>query len=125
MSLTLSISSKYLRASPPASLYFCTIWIVNSDIYLLPTTFSNTFSNRFSIISLFHLNIISSFIIYSYFNTHIPIPTPFFANFLFCFILFLMNKSTSDLENDYSLAKNFLSFKEAVGGLFFLFHSLL
>ena len=32
-----------------------------------------------------------------------------------------MNSSTSGLENDCSLAKNFLSFKEAIGGLFFGF----
>ena len=91
--------------------------------FYLPT-FSNISSNKFSIISLSHLNIISSLIIYSYFNTHIPIPpvpTPFFANCLFCFILLLMNSSTSSLENDYLLAKNFLSFKEVVGGLFFGF----
>ena len=50
--------------------------------------------------------------------SHTPIPTPFFANFLFCFILLLMNNSTSGLENGYSLAKNFLSFKEAVGARF-------
>ena len=37
---------------------FCTVWRVNSYIYLLPITFSNTFSNRLSIIYLPHLNIL-------------------------------------------------------------------
>ena len=58
---------------------------------------------------------------------HTLIPTPFFANFLLCFILLLMNSSTSGLKNGYSLAKNFLSFKEAVAARFtsfFWFHSL-
>ena len=58
---------------------------------------------------------------------HTLIPTPFFANFLLCFILLLMNSNTSGLENDYSLAKNILSFKEVVGARFssfFWFHSL-
>ena len=94
-------------------------------------TFLNISSNRFSIISLSHLNIISSFIIYSFFNTCIPIlPFPLLSLliFLFCFILLLMNNSTSGLENGCSLAKNFLSFKEAVGArfssFFFWFHSL-
>ena len=39
----------------------------------------------------------------------------------------LMNSNTSGLENDCSLVKNFLSFKEAVGARFsspFWFHSL-
>ena len=58
---------------------------------------------------------------------HTLIPTPFFANFLLCFILLLMNSNTSGLENDYSLAKNILSFKEVVGARFssfFWFHFL-
>ena len=47
-----------------------------------------------------------------------PIPTPFFSNILLCFILLLMNNSTSGLENGCSLAKNLLSFKEVVGAHF-------
>ena len=56
-----------------------------------------------------------------------PHPTPFFTNFLLCFILLQMNNSTSSLENNCSLAKNFLNFKEAIGARFssfFWFHSL-
>ena len=66
------------------------------------STFSNTSSNRFSIIFLSHLNIIYLFIIYSYFNLypHTPISTHFFANFLLYFILLLINSSISSLEND-------------------------
>ena len=82
--------------------------------------FSNIFSNRFFMFSLSHLNIFlhSLFI---HFLTHVfphPIPTPFFTKFLLRFILLLMNSSTSGLENDCSLVKNFLSFKEAVGARF-------
>ena len=43
---------------------------MNSDFYLYLSTFSNTLSNRLSIYSLSHLNIISSFIIYYFFNNY-------------------------------------------------------
>ena len=61
---------------------FCTVWRVNSYIYLL--TFSNIFFNRLFIFSLSHLNIISSFILYSFFNHHLfflySFPTTIFFN---------------------------------------------
>ena len=62
-------------ASVAVSLYFCTVRIVNIVIYLL-FIFSNTSSHRSFIIFLSLLNIISSFIISSFFNTHIPMPHP-------------------------------------------------
>ena len=42
-------------------LYFCIVWTINSNIYFL-LIFLNTSFNRFSIISLSHLNIIYLFI---------------------------------------------------------------
>ena len=60
-----------LRASPAESLNFCTIWRINNDFYFLATHFFKYTSNRLSIHSLSHLNIISSFIVYSFFNHHL------------------------------------------------------
>ena len=107
-------------------------------IFYLPT-FSNTSSNRFSIFSLSHLNIISSLIISSFFNTHIrmlsspllslliflfsfilllmyssPSDTPFFANFLFSFILLLMYSSPSNLMSYCSWAPKKSWFRESI-----------
>ena len=44
-----------IRASPVVSLNFCTVWKMNSDIFLLPThffkfDFTDTLSNRLSIL---------------------------------------------------------------------------
>ena len=55
---------KVVRTSPAASLNFCTVWWVNSDIYLYLPTFWNTLSNRLSIFSPPHLNIIYLFFLY-------------------------------------------------------------
>ena len=114
----------FLRASPATSLYFYTVWTVNSDIYLLPIYFFKYIFQQifYPFSSSFKYYFFHSLFIHIL--THVPIPpipTPFFANFLFCFIFLLTNSSTSSLENDCSLAKNFLSFKEVVGGLFFGF----
>ena len=110
------------RASPAVSLCFCIVWTVNSNIYLLHTYFFKYIFQQ--ILYLFSISFKYYFFIHYLFifwhtYPHTPIPTPFFANFLFCFILLLKNSSTSSLENDCSLAKNFLSFKEAVEGLFY------
>ena len=53
--------------------------------------------------------------------TYTPIPTPFFANFLLCFILLLMNSSTSSLENDDSLTKKLFEFQRMLELVFSLF----
>ena len=60
-------------------------WTMTFTFYL--PTFSNIFSNRFFNLFLSHLNIISLFIFYSYFNTRIFIPSSQFLSLLI-FILF-------------------------------------
>ena len=67
-----------LRASTTISLNFCTIWRVNSCIYLLPTYFFKyTFQqilSHFSISFKYYFFILSLIFIYSFFNISLCIP---------------------------------------------------
>ena len=58
-----------LIASPVDQTNFCTVWRMNNNFYLLPFTYP-LFQIQFPTESLSHLNIIFSFIIYSFFNNY-------------------------------------------------------
>ena len=71
-------SESCLIASSAASLYFCSVWTVNSNISLLSIYFFK-YIFQWSIISLSHLNVIYLFIIYLFFLTTSHFPTLFYS----------------------------------------------